>query len=369
MREQLPGLIDPSIGYNASQPQYDVIADREAASALGVSIDTIAEAMLTMLDGREIAEIYDGDTAIPIRVEAPVGAVDDPGDLENLYVPAAEGRAVPLSAVISIVETSIATSLPREGQRRAVPLSASLAEGYPLGTAVTDLEALAAQVLPQDIGIVMLGDAAALEQTSSGTLITFGIALLVVLLVLAAQFESFVAAMIIIVTVPLGLGAAVMAIALSGGSINIYSQIGLVMIVGLMAKNGILIVEFAGQLRDQGRSVRAAIEEACMIRLRPVMMTMVSTVFAGLPLVLASGPGMEARSALGWIVVGGLGFATLFTLFVTPVAFLLLAGLTKPRGDQARRLEAEFAAAGYADQVAESSQADERPAVAPTAAE
>lgn len=343
MREQLPGLIDPSVGYDASQPQYDVIADREAASALGVSIDTIAEAMLTMLDGREVAEIYDGDTAIPIRVEAPTGAVDDPGDLENLYVPSADGRAVPMSAIISIVETSIATSLPREGQRRAVPMSASLPEDYPLGTAVSELEALAAQILPEGVGIIMLGDAAALEQTSSGTLITFGIALLVVLLVLAAQFESFVAAMIIIVTVPLGLGAAVMAIALSGGSINIYSQIGLVMIVGLMAKNGILIVEFAGQLRDQGRSVRAAIEEACQIRLRPVMMTMVSTVFAGLPLVLASGPGMEARSALGWIVVGGLGFATLFTLFVTPVAYLLMAGLSKPRSDEARRLEEEFA--------------------------
>ncbi|MEM7445082.1 MAG: efflux RND transporter permease subunit [Pseudomonadota bacterium] len=346
MRERLPGLIDPSVGYDASQPQYDVIADREAAAALGVSIDSIAEAMLTVLDGRDIAEIYDGDTAIPIRVEAPAGSIDDPNDLENLYVPAADGRAVPLSSIINIVETSIATSLPREGQRRAVPVSASLAEGYPLGTAVDDLEALAAEVLPPGIGIIMLGDAAALEQTSSGTLITFGIALLVVLLVLAAQFESFVAAMIIIITVPLGLGAAVMAIALSGGSINIYSQIGLVMIVGLMAKNGILIVEFAGQLRDQGRTVRDAIERACWIRLRPVMMTMVSTVFAGLPLVLADGPGAEARSALGWIVVGGLGFATLFTLFVTPVAYLLLAGLSKPRSDEARRLQAEFEAAG-----------------------
>lgn len=345
MRDRLPGLIEPSVGFDASQPQYDVIADREAAAALGVSIDSIAQAMLTMLDGREVAEVYDGDVAIPIRVEAPLDAVNDPSDLENLYVSTSDGQVVPLSAVVSIAETSIATSLPREGQRRAVPIYASLAEGYDLGTAVTDLEALAAEVVPSNIGILMLGDAAALEQTAAGTLITFGIALLVVLLVLAAQFESFVAAMIIIVTVPLGLGAAVLAIALSGGSINIYSQIGLVMIVGLMAKNGILIVEFAAQLRDQGRSVREAVEEACVIRFRPIMMTALSTVCAGLPLVLASGPGMEARSALGWIVVGGLGFATLFTLFVTPVAYLLLAGFSKPRSDEARRLEAEVAAA------------------------
>jgi HAE1 family hydrophobic/amphiphilic exporter-1 len=143
-------------------------------------------------------------------------------------------------------------------------------------------------------------------------------------------------------TVPFGLAAAVFAIALTGGSINIYSQIGLVMLVGIMSKNGILIVEFANQLREQGYRVRDAIREACRIRLRPVVMTMIATVVGGIPLVIMGGPGAEARQALGWIVVGGLGVATIFTLFVTPVAFLLLARFSKTRSAEADRLEAEL---------------------------
>ena len=173
-------------------------------------------------------------------------------------------------------------------------------------------------------------------------------ALIVVLLVLAAQFESFISAIILMATVPFGLAAAIFAILLSGGSLNIYSQIGLVMLVGLMAKNGILIVEFANQLRDQGQSVRDAIRNATMIRLRPVVMTMLSTVLGGLPLLLTSGAGAEARQALGWIIVGGLGFATLATLFLTPVVFSLLAGFSKPRITEQQRLERELEAAARA---------------------
>jgi HAE1 family hydrophobic/amphiphilic exporter-1 len=194
------------------------------------------------------------------------------------------------------------------------------------------------------MGIVFTGEAKALQQTSGNVLQTFGFAVLVVLLVLAAQFESFNSAIILFATVPFGLAAAVFAILLSGGSINIYSEIGLVMLVGLMSKNGILIVEFANQLRDQGQSVQEAIRNACMIRLRPVVMTMVATVLGGLPLVLRSGAGAEARHALGWIIVGGLGFATIFTLFLTPVVFSLLARLSKPRAAEEQRLKEELGA-------------------------
>jgi HAE1 family hydrophobic/amphiphilic exporter-1 len=163
--------------------------------------------------------------------------------------------------------------------------------------------------------------------------------------VLAAQFESFVAAFIIFATVPFGLACAVFAIAFTGGTLNIYSQIGLVMLIGIMAKNGILIVEFANQLRDQGYSVRAAIEEASLVRLRPVTMTMIATIVGALPLVLAFGAGAEARISLGWVLVGGLGVATVFTLFLTPVAYLLLAGLSKPRVTGEQRLARELAEA------------------------
>jgi HAE1 family hydrophobic/amphiphilic exporter-1 len=180
--------------------------------------------------------------------------------------------------------------------------------------------------------------------------------------VLAAQFESFLSAVIIMFTVPFGLGAAVFAITLSGGSLNIYSQIGLVMLVGIMSKNGILIVEFANQLREQGFRVHDAIREACRIRLRPVVMTMIATVVGGIPLVIMGGPGAEARQALGWIVVGGLGFATIITLFVTPVAFLLLARFSKPRSAEADRLERELGKVAEGDLMP--SPREERPLAA-----
>ena len=176
----------------------------------------------------------------------------------------------------------------------------------------------------------------------AASLQTFAFALLVVLLVLAAQFESFISAIILMATVPFGLAAAMFAMLLTGGSLNIYSQIGLVMLVGLMSKNGILIVEFANQLRDQGQSVRDAIRNAALIRLRPVVMTMIATVLGGLPLLLTGGAGAEARQALGWIIVGGLGFATLVTLFLTPVVFSLLARFSKPRIAEQQRLEREL---------------------------
>jgi HAE1 family hydrophobic/amphiphilic exporter-1 len=190
--------------------------------------------------------------------------------------------------------------------------------------------------------LVPLAEAATLGETSSGLLVTFGIALAVVFLVLAAQFESFVSAVIVMATVPLGLACAVYALMLTGGSLNVYSQIGLVLLVGIMAKNGILIVEFADQLREQGASVREAIETAATVRLRPVMMTMIATVLGGLPLVLASGAGAEAREVLGWIIVGGLGLATLATLYVTPVAYLLLAGLARSRAAETQMLHDEL---------------------------
>jgi HAE1 family hydrophobic/amphiphilic exporter-1 len=304
-----------------------------------------------------MGEYYVAGDAIPVRAQAPDGMIDDPGDLESIYVRAggdgAESRMVPLSSFVSMTERAVAPELRREGQRRAVPVNATLATGVDLRGAMEALEAVAAERLPASMGIHYMGEAATLNETSSGVAITFGFALLVVLLVLAAQFESFLSAIIIMFTVPFGLAAAVLAIGLSGGSINIYSQIGLVMLVGIMSKNGILIVEFANQLREQGFRVHDAIREACRIRLRPVVMTMVATVVGGLPLVMTSGAGAEARQALGWIIVGGLGFATIITLFVTPVAFLLLAGFGKTRSAESERLEAELEDFAEADLLPE----------------
>jgi HAE1 family hydrophobic/amphiphilic exporter-1 len=273
--------------------------------------------------------------------------------VENIFVKTAEGRMVPLSSFVTVTERAVAPELRREGLRRSVPMSATLAPGVDMRQAMNALEALAAERLPAAMGIHYMGEAATLNETSSGVAITFLFALVVVLLVLAAQFESFMSAVIIMFTVPFGLAAAVFAIALTGGSLNLYSQIGLVMLVGIMAKNGILIVEFANQLRERGFEVHDAIREACRVRLRPVVMTMVATVAGGVPLVVMGGAGAEARQALGWIVVGGLGFATIITLFVTPVAFLLLARFSKPRSAEAERLASELQDVRHGELLAE----------------
>ena len=194
------------------------------------------------------------------------------------------------------------------------------------------------------MGITFTGEAATLDGSQSGIYMVFGVALIVVLLVLAAQFESFASAVVIMMTVPFGMAAALLAISMTGGSLNYYSQIGLVMLIGVMAKNGILIVEFANQLREAGEDIDSAIRSALRLRIRPVMMTMVSTVFGGLPLIVTSGAGAEARIAVGWVIVGGLGFATVFTLFLTPIFYRWITVWGATPGGSAHRLKAEVEA-------------------------
>jgi HAE1 family hydrophobic/amphiphilic exporter-1 len=340
--QDMPEFTSVRLSYDTTQAQLSVEIDRERAADLGVPVDTLGTVLATFLEGRQVGEYYVGENAIPVRLEAPEGTINDSADLENIFIGANGGRMIPLSSFATIVESAVAPSLPREGQRRAVPLTAVPAPGVDLRQAMEEVASLAQAMLPAEMGVHFMGEAATLNETSSGVGTTFAFAILVVLLVLAAQFESFVSAVIIVLTVPFGLAAAVFSLALTGGSLNIYSQIGLVMLVGLMAKNGILIVEFANQLREEGRGVGEAIREACRIRIRPVMMTMISTVLGGVPLVLSTGAGAEARQALGWIVVGGLGIATFITLFLTPVCYLLLAGLSKTRSAESERLDAEL---------------------------
>ncbi|MBH0238321.1 efflux RND transporter permease subunit [Methylobrevis albus] len=343
--EARPEFRGVRLDYEPTQPQLSIEIDRERAQDLGVPFSDLQIALQSVLDGREIAEVSVGGEAVPIKLLAASNPVNDPRDLENLFVRTSDGRMVPMSAVVSLREEAVAPSLQREEQSRAVPVTSELGNGVALGEALAVARELAAETLPDGYRIIPLGEAATLEETSGGLLLTFGFAIVVILLVLAAQFESFISALIIISTVPFGLAAAVFALVLTGGSLNLYSQIGLVMLVGIMAKNGILIVEFANQLRDEGRGIREAIVEACQVRLRPVMMTMIATIVGAVPLVLAFGAGAEARVALGWVLVGGLGIATVFTLFLTPVVFLLLAPLTKPRVAAEQRLTSELAAA------------------------
>ena len=342
MHKRLPQFEDPDIEYQQTQPQLSINIDRRRAEDLGVPIDGIANTLRAMVGGFKVAELNVDDRSIPVLLESAAGAIDDPGDLRNLFIKNAGGALIPLSAFASIKEVGVAAELDRTAQKRAVEIDTPLPPGYPMLKAMEEVQAIADDILPAGIDIRFLREAASLAETSNEVAITFAIAVFVVLLVLAAQFESILSALVIILTVPFGLAAAVFALKLTGSSLNIYSQIGLIMLVGLMAKNGILVVEFADQLRDRGASVMEAVHAAAMTRLRPVMMTMLSTVLGALPLILGSGPGVEARRAIGWVVFGGLGIATIFTLVLIPVIYSILANLAAPRAHAGIRLDREL---------------------------
>ncbi|MEZ5662811.1 MAG: efflux RND transporter permease subunit [Burkholderiaceae bacterium] len=345
IEDRLPGLRDVRVNYSATQPQLTLRVDRERATALGVAVDGLDTVLRALVDGTEVAELNVNDRTVPVMLQSAARGATDPQDLLAYSVRATGptgDRLVPLSQFVRFEETAIPSELERLGQRRAVQLSAVTAEGVSLAQAVGDLRDLAATELPPGMGLLFRGDAATLEQTGREVGLTFAIALLVVFLVLVAQFESLTSASVVLISVPFGLAAAVIAMALSGTTINLYSQIGLLLLVGVMAKNSILMVEFADQLRDAGRSVHEAAHEAASTRLRPIMMTMASTVLGALPLVLGSGPGAESRASIGWVIFGGLSLAAIFTLFLTPVVYLGIARFSRPRASQADRLATEM---------------------------
>ncbi len=341
--EKDPRFVQPRLSVEPTQPQLSVEINRERASDLGIDITGLANAVQAVLDGRKIGSVYVGDRSFDVKLVSTTNPINDPTDLENIFMRTSDGRYVPMSSIASVVEKAVPPQLDRESRQRSVAITTNLRSDFALGNAYAAAQEIAAPLLPPGSHIIPLAEASTLSETSSGMAIVFGFAIVIILLVLAAQFESFISALIVMATVPLGLGCAVFAMILTGTSLNVYSQIGLVLLVGIMAKNGILIVEFADQLRDKGLSVREAIEEASNIRLRPVCMTMICAVLGGVPLVLASGAGAEARVALGWVIVGGLGLATIATLYVTPVAYLLLGRFTKPKAEEEERLERELA--------------------------
>ncbi|WP_432286969.1 efflux RND transporter permease subunit [Aminobacter sp. BA135] len=345
--EKDPRFRQPRLSTDANQPQLFVTVDRERASDLGIDINGLSPALQAMLDGRKISSVFIEDRSYDVKLVSTTNPINDSTDLENIFIRTTDGRFVPVSTIATLSERAVPPSLSREQQQRSVAITAGLADDFALGDALKEVEQIAAPVLPAGSRLLPLAEAATLNETSGSMLTIFGFAIVIILLVLAAQFESFVSAVIIMATVPLGLACAVFALILTGTSLNAYSQIGLVLLVGVMAKNGILVVEFANQLRDRGMGVRQAIEEAATIRLRPVMMTMICTVLGGLPLVLAQGAGAEARIALGWVIVGGLGLATISTLFLTPVAYLLLGRFITPKVAEESRLKRELEEAAY----------------------
>ena len=342
-----------SVNYETTQPQMTLTIDRDKAAALGIDINGLGSTMQAMIDGSDVGTVFINDASYSVRMLSTASPVNDPGDLESIFIKTTDGRYVPMSTIATLSEAPIAPSLGREGQRRAVTVNSQLTDGFALGDAYTEAVAIAQPFLPDGAAIIPMAEAKTIGESNNGLAITFGFAIVVILLVLAAQFESVWSALIVMATVPFGLACAVFAMLLTGVTMNVYSQIGLILVVGIMAKNGILIVEFANQLRDRGLSVREAVESASNIRLRPVVMTMIATVLGGMPLILGHGAGAEARAALGWIMVGGLSLAAVSTLFLTPVAYLLLARFSKPKSVEEARLTRELEAADAVPEVKE----------------
>jgi multidrug efflux pump subunit AcrB len=345
IEERLPALSQPQISYDPTQPQLSVDVDRRRAADLGVDLDNLAATLRAMIDGDELVDLNVNDEAVPILLESSSGEINDPSDLVNLYVSTDAGQLVPLSSLVTLREEGVAAELDRHAQRRAIEVDMELAPDANLADAVSALRALGNEVLPANVSMILMGEAATLEETSREVLFTYAIALAVIFLVLAAQFEGFTSAVVVTLIVPFGVASALFALWLTGTSLNIYSQIGLVLLIGLMAKNSVLLVEFADQLRDEGLPLREAIEEGASVRLRPVAMTMVSTILGGLPLILSNGAGAEARESIGWVIFGGLGIAAIFTLYLTPALYLLIARFSSARAHETERLRRELALA------------------------
>lgn len=335
-------LSDPEISYQPTQPQLSIAVDRARAADLGVELDDLALTLQAMVDGLEVVDLNVEDQAIPILLTSQTSAITRPADLGNLYVRSNAGGLVPLSSLTRFNEQGVAAELDRTEQRRAIEVQAAIAPGVPLAEAIAEIERLSEQTLAEGIEPILQGEAQQLEESSRELLLTYAFAILIVFLVLVAQFESLASPFVILVSIPFALAAALFALFFSGTSLNIYSQIGLVMLIGLMAKNGILMVEFADQRREEGVEVAEAIREAATIRLRPIAMTLISTVAGAVPLVIASGAGAEARQAIGWVIFGGLGIAAVFTLFLVPALYALIARLAKSRKVDLARLEREL---------------------------
>jgi multidrug efflux pump len=340
-----PGLVGIDWDYKETKPQLKVEIDYDRAADLGVTVGNIGRTLETMLGSRKVTTYLDAGEEYDVILEGERNEQRTPGSLENLYVRSdRSGELIPLSNLVSVIESADSQSLNRYNRLRAITIEANLDSGLALGDALSYLEAKVAEHLPDKARIDFKGQSRDFRTSNQDILFVFVLGLLVVFLVLAAQFESWIHPFVIMLTVPLAMAGALFALWLTGQTLNIYSQIGLIMLVGLAAKNGILIVEFANQLRDQGKEFREALLEAADVRLRPIVMTGVTTAAGSVPLLLSGGAGAETRTVIGIVILAGVLAATVFTLFVVPVAYDLLARRTGSPGDIKRRLKREMEA-------------------------
>lgn len=343
INENNPGLKGLDSDYKETRPQIDIKVDYHRAADLGVNIEEIGTTLETMMGGRRVTTFLDRGEEYDVIVEGERSEQSSFSDIESIYVRSARtGALIPISNLVSIKEYGAAETLSRFNRIRAITLEANLAEGYGLGEALEYMEGLVKEHLPEEAVIDYKGQSRDFIGSGNSIIFVFVLGLLVVFLVLAAQFESWIHPFVIMLTVPLAIAGGLFGLYFTGGSLNIYSQIGLIMLVGLAAKNGILIVEFANQLRDEGVEFSRAIIEASEVRFRPIIMTGFTTIAGALPLVLSAGAGAETRTVIGVVVLAGVFAATLFTLFVVPVAYSVIARKTGSISDVSKRLDAEI---------------------------
>ena len=320
-----PGIVSVDTDLRLNKPEISMEVDRERAADMGVPVDQIARAVETMMGGRQVTRYKrEGDQYDVIVQTAPTGR-DTPDDIDRVFVRGKGDAMIPLSALVKIKEVVVPRELNHFSQRRSASISANLAPTYSLGEAITFMNATAQKVLKPGYSTDLNGTSREFVKSSGSLVIVFVLALLFIFLVLAAQFESFVDPLVIMLSVPLSMVGALLALQFSGGTLNVFSQIGLITLVGLITKHGILIVEFANQLREEGMELFAAVTKSATLRLRPILMTTGAMVLGAIPLALATGAGAESRKQIGWVIVGGMSLGTLLTIFVVPTMYTLLA--------------------------------------------
>ncbi|HVL41144.1 MAG TPA: efflux RND transporter permease subunit [Brevundimonas sp.] len=334
-----PGLSRPRLNYEPNAPRLLVEVNPEKAAALGVSSQAVGRTLETMFGSRRATTYLRGGQEYDVILQTRRDDRRSVADLESLYVATGSGQLVPLSAVVTTQTSGDTPDRRRLDRQRAISIQADLNPGTTLADA-TEFMTRVSRDQPQGVVTTQWGGAARDQQEAGGAVAAaFGLALLLVFLVLAAQFESWITPAVIMLTVPLAAAGGLFGLMMAGSSLNIYSQIGLIILIGVAAKNGILIVEFANQLRDQGRSIHDAIIESSTLRLRPIIMTSIATAFGALPLVLWQGAGAGSRQTIGVVIFAGAMFATLLTLFVVPVIYGVLARFTKSPEYTARKIE------------------------------
>ncbi len=321
-----PGLANVDSDLKLNKPQLSVDIKRDKAAAVGVQVESIGRTLETLLGGRQVTRFKREGKQYDVIVKLEDKDRRQPDDLTSIYVRGNDGRLNQLANLVTVTETVAPKELNHFNRLRAAIISARVNAPYTLEEALGFLEKTAADVLPPQFQTALDGQSLEFRESGQELWVVFALALAFIYLVLAAQFESFRGPLVIMLTVPLAVTGALATMKLAGVSINVYSQIGLVMLIGLITKNGILIVDFTNQLRDRGMEKLQALAEASALRLRPILMTSAATVLGAVPLAIATGAGAESRSAIGWVIVGGVSIGTLFTLFVIPVAYTYIVG-------------------------------------------